>query len=152
MKSCFASLWGQEGASSCMELFCCLEKAIYHIVGSISGGLLGGINGKKGVGRKSFLLLTLQFDSVLLMCSELYHSSDSSVLFLLSPLHAVVCLPSLAPFLPLCLSCLPPLCRNPGAIRNWSTAGSLRERESLGNLFLFPALIPSPWQGCGHSV
>lgn len=34
---------GQEEVSSCVESFCCLEKAICHIVGSISGGLLGRV-------------------------------------------------------------------------------------------------------------
>lgn len=59
-----------------------------------------------------FLLLILQSDSILLICSVLYHSLDSPVF----SLHAVLCLPSLVLSLLLCPSCLSHLGRNPRAM------------------------------------
>lgn len=150
MKSCSASLLGQEEASWCMELFCCLEKAIYHIVGSISGGLLGRNKWKKWNWKKKVSCCSLCNLTLFCQCVQNFIILQTALSFPSSLLHAVAFLPSMAPSVPLCPSCLPSLCRNPGAIRECSTAGSSRER--LENLFPFPALIPSPWHWRGHSV
>lgn len=68
-----------------------------------------------------FLLLILQSDSILLICSVLYHSLDSPVF----SLHAVLCLPSLALSLLLCPSCLSHLGRNLRAMGYWAQLDAL---------------------------
>lgn len=95
--------------------------------GAFLVGYFGGMSGKMELEGKCFLLLILQSDSfanvfrTLLFLRQPVHR-------LLSPLHAVFCLsslaPSLSPSLFLCPSCMPPLFRNPRAIRYWGTAGS----------------------------